>query len=207
MRTYRHYSRGLARGLGVFCGLTLLLSWTSVVHAQERRYLVELGAGGLYQSFGSLAQLKSAFGGVGRVGLWLPYHFSVEVEGAFAGSNTKDTDLGVSTRTFAASVLYNIPMGRNAWAHLRAGGGTTKFGDVCPTGAPTFICGDSRALVGGAGVRVGITPELLVRGDAVLTGNRSDSSSRSFTNFGVSLGLSYMLGSKPIPDSDGDGIL
>ena len=27
-----------------------------------------------------------------------------------------------------------------------------------------------------------------------------------FSNYGVNLGLSYMLGSKPIPDSDGDGI-
>ena len=41
------------------------------------------------------------------------------------------------------SVLYNIPMGRNAWGHLRAGGGTTKFkfGDRCPTNAPEFNCG------------------------------------------------------------------
>ena len=29
----------------------------------------------------------------------------------------------------------------------------------------------------------------------------------NLTNVGVSLGLSLMLGSKPIPDSDGDGIL
>jgi outer membrane protein OmpA-like peptidoglycan-associated protein len=207
MRTYRHHSRGLARGLGFLCALALLLTWAAALHAQQRRYLVEIGAGGLIQSFGSLTELKSAFGGVGRLGLWLPYHFSVEVEGAFASSEPKDTNVTVSTRTFAGSLLYNIPMGRNAWGHLRAGGGTTRFGDRCPTSAPQFICGSSRALLGGAGVRVGITPELLVRGEAVLTRNQSDSPSRSFSNFGVSLGLTYMLGSKPIPDSDGDSIL
>jgi OOP family OmpA-OmpF porin len=63
----------------------------------------------------------------------------------------------------------------------------------------------------GAGVRIGLTPELLVRGDALLSRNRSKREAPqrtvNLTNFGVSLGLSYMLGSKPIPDSDGDGIL
>jgi outer membrane protein OmpA-like peptidoglycan-associated protein len=46
-----------------------------------------------------------------------------------------------------------------------------------------------------------------VRGDASLTRNKTGRTGDAFTNFGVSLGLSYMLGSKPIPDSDGDGIL
>jgi OOP family OmpA-OmpF porin len=62
----------------------------------------------------------------------------------------------------------------------------------------------------GAGVRVGVTPELFIRGDGVLSRNRSEpptGAAVNFTNLGVSIGLSYMLGSKPIPDSDGDGIL
>ena len=58
--------------------------------ATERRYLLELGAGGLYQTFGEITRLDNAFGGVGRVGLWLPYNFSVEVEGAFASSQALD---------------------------------------------------------------------------------------------------------------------
>jgi outer membrane protein OmpA-like peptidoglycan-associated protein len=44
----------------------------------------------------------------------------------------------------------------------------------------------------------------MVRGEAELNSNKS--STKSLTNFGVSLGLSLMLGSKPIPDSDLDGI-
>jgi outer membrane protein OmpA-like peptidoglycan-associated protein len=208
MRTYRLHSAGLAPGHGMLCVLAALLLSTSVLHAQQRRYLIELGAGGLNQSYGSLTELKSAFGGIGRIGVWLPYQFSVELEGDFAGAKTKDTGIGVNTRTFAGLVLYNIPMGGSAWGHLRAGGGSTKFGDPCPTTvAPTTICGSSSALVGGAGVRVGIGPVILVRGDLALTRNRSKDPPRSFTNFGVSLGLSYMLGSKPIPDSDDDGVL
>jgi outer membrane protein OmpA-like peptidoglycan-associated protein len=61
--------------------------------------------------------------------------------------------------------------------------------------------------VGGAGVRIGLTSDALVRGDLVLIRNNPGGSDPSLSHFGVSLGLSYMLGSKPIPDSDGDGIL
>ncbi|MGH7581580.1 MAG: outer membrane beta-barrel protein, partial [Gemmatimonadales bacterium] len=208
MRTYRYHSRAAARGLRSLCALAVLLSLGSALQAQQRRYLVELGAGGLNQSYGSVTELKSGFGGVGRVGLWLPAHFSVELEAAFAGSKTKDTDVSVSTRTLAGSVLYNIPIGSSAWAHLRAGGGSTKFGDPCPTNvASTVVCGTSNALVGGAGLRVGVGPEVLVRGDLTLTRNKSKNPSRSFTNVGISVGIAYMLGSKPIPDSDGDGVL
>ena len=209
MRTYRRLPRALATGFRAVCALAPLLLIASGVHAQDRRYLVELSAGALNQSYGSLTKLKSAFGGVGRVGLWLPYHFSLELEGAFAGAKTTDTDVSVSTRTVTGSVLYNIPLGRSAWGHLRAGAGSSKFGDPCPPPSviPRTICGGSSALVGGAGLRVGIGSDLFIRGDLALTRNKSRDPPRSFTNVGVSLGLSYMLGSKPIPDSDGDGIL
>lgn len=207
MRTYRHHSRPLAPGLRLLCALALLLSTGSALEAQQRRYLVEVGAGAVYQSFDSVTKLNSAIGGVGRVGVWLPYNFSVEAEASLAGPHTNDTDDRVGTRTVVASLLYNILIGQNNWVHLRAGGGSTKFGDPCPTDvAPVVICASSPALVAGAGVRVGVSPVLLFRGDALLTRNRSRRE-ENFTNFGVSLGVSYMLGSKPIPDSDGDGIL
>jgi outer membrane protein OmpA-like peptidoglycan-associated protein len=54
---------------------------------------------------------------------------------------------------------------------------------------------------------VAVTPALLVRGDFTLLRNRADSADQNLTNFGLSVGLSYMVGSKPIPDTDGDGIL
>ena len=82
MRTYRRRLPGPAEGLRVLCALLLLSSLGSALEAQQRRYLVELGAGGLYQSFDEVTDLGSAFGGVGRIGVWLPYNFSVELEGA-----------------------------------------------------------------------------------------------------------------------------
>ena len=185
----------------------MLLSLGSTLEAQQRRYLVELGAGAAYQSFDSVTKLGGAIGGLARVGVWLPYHFSIEGEGIFASPNTKDTDVSVSTRTLTASVLYNIPVGEKSWIHLRAGGGSSKFGDPCPTVSSTIICGSSPAWVGGLGVRVGVSPVLLIRSDALLTRNRTGRRGDGFTNFGLNVGVSYMLGSKPIPDSDGDGIL
>jgi outer membrane protein OmpA-like peptidoglycan-associated protein len=186
----------------------LLLPTGSVLEAQERRFLIEVSAAPAYQSFDSVTKLKGGVGGLGRIGVWLPYNFSIEGEGMFTSSDTKDSGVGVGTRTFAASVLYNIPVGGDSWAHLRVGGGSSKFGDPCPTAvSSTIICGSSGALVGGAGMRVGVTPLLFVRGDAMLIRNKASRSDRSLTNFGLSLGVSYMLGSKPIPDSDGDGVL
>ena len=160
-------------GFGSLCALALLLSTGSALEAQQRRFLVELGAGGLYQSFDEVTDLGSAFGGVGRIGVWLPYHFSLEGEGAIAPANTQAADIGVSVRSLDASLLYNIPVGQKSWAHLRVGGGSTKYGDRLPAQRAPIICGSSGALMAGAGVRVGVTPELFIRGDAVLSRNRS----------------------------------
>jgi outer membrane protein OmpA-like peptidoglycan-associated protein len=213
MRTYRRRIRPLARGLRLLCALAFLPVFGPSAEAQQRRYLLELGAGGIHQSFGEASLVESAFGGLGRVGLWLPYNFSVELEGSFVGTEgldaREDTVVKMDTRTITASVLYNILLGQNAWAHLRAGGGSTKYDAPCvPAGVTqTYLCGSASVLLGGAGLRIGIVPNALIRGDLTLTRNSGKNAARSFTNVGVSLGLSYMLGSRPIPDSDGDGIL
>ncbi len=206
MRTYRRGSRPLARGLRLLCALALLPVLGSTVEAQQKRYLLELGAGGLYQSYGETAELNSGIGGFGRVGLWLPYNFSVELEASFAGSQALDDRLDSTvnrtTRTVTGSVLYNILLGQNSWAHLKVGGGSTEYGDYSGSG---IITGGSNALMVGGGLRIGLSADALIRGDLSLTRNRGDT--ESFTNVGVSVGLSYMLGSKAIPDSDGDGVL
>jgi outer membrane protein OmpA-like peptidoglycan-associated protein len=208
MRTYRRRFHPLARGLWLLCAFVLLPLLGSTVEAQQqRRYLLELGAGLHQQSYDDSTGVKSALGGLGRVGLWLPYNFSVELEGVFVGSEatdvTVDTTASISTRMITGSVLYNIPITRNAWAHLKVGGGTTDYGDSLSRG---LVSGSSGTILAGAGLRMGITSELFARGDLMVSRNKSRAD-YSFTNFGVNLGLSYMLGSKPIPDSDGDGIL
>ncbi len=88
--------------------------------------------------------------------------------------------------------------------YLKAGGGTTKYGSNCPTRPDHPLCQQRPRCSGGAGFRVGITPTLMTRASSNSTGTRA--AARNLTNFGANLGLSVMLGSKPIADDDGDGI-
>ena len=207
MRTYHDPSRGLVRGLSLPAGLALLLVCASAASAQQHRYLVELGAAGAYTSFDEDTRLGSGKGGLGRIGVWLPGNFSLEGEGSVVRAKTEATDVGVSVKTFTLAALYNIPIGASSFFFLKAGGGSTKYGGDCPPVATPLspICGSSGALLLGAGVRAGISPTLMVRGEGIL--NRNKSNSESISNFGLNLGLSLMVGSKPIDDSDGDGIL
>lgn len=216
MRTYQHSGRVRSSGLVILGCLVLLASYVLPAAAQQRRYLFEVGAAGNYQSFDSETALSGAVGGVGRIGFWLPINLSIELEASTAGSDapapppaTGTVDVRVTT--LSASLLYNFLIGANSSLYLKAGGGTTKYGEDCPTLISSrVICGRSGAILAGAGVRVGLTPTLFARGEGLLTRNRSDRDplpSIPVTNFGFSLGLSYMLGSRPIPDSDADGIL
>jgi outer membrane protein OmpA-like peptidoglycan-associated protein len=150
-----------------------------------------------------------------RLGVWLPLNLSIEAEGSIANTN----DIGV--KTGSASLLYNLPLGSRSWWYAKAGYGGTRYGGSgSDCDQPKYvgkICGNTSTFVGGLGARVGLTPTLLLRGEGVIYPNRGNTvvpgsdppvtNKITFSNFGLNLGLSFMLGSKPIPDSDGDGIL
>jgi OmpA-OmpF porin, OOP family len=211
MLTYPSVSRPLTGALVLLAGLAVALPQASP--AQERRYRFELGAAGAYQSFDDATNLGGGAGGLGRFGIWLPANFSAEVEGSIASPKTKGTDIGVSVKALSASALYNILVGSTSSIYLKAGFGSTKYGGDCPTGSSGGSdppCGSSGTLLGGAGVRVGLSPVLMIRGEGLLSRNKSKEEAGrariTVSNFGFNLGLSYMLGSRPIPDSDGDGI-
>jgi hypothetical protein len=53
MRTYLHPFRGRAGGVELLAGLALVVVCARAGAAQQRKYLVELGAAGAYQSFDS----------------------------------------------------------------------------------------------------------------------------------------------------------
>jgi OmpA-OmpF porin, OOP family len=209
MRTYPHPPRGWAGGLRLLASLALLAACARPGAAQQRKYLVELGAAGAYQSFDGNLALDGAPGGIGRLGIWLPLNFSLEGEGMF--SSPKDTAgvNSVSVRTLGVSALYNFPVGGSNSAFLKAGIGSTRYG--CPANTTRLACGSSTALIGGAGLRIALTPVLMVRADGLLLRNRSAErgsvKAQTIMNYGASLGLSLMLGSKPILDADGDGVL
>lgn len=214
MRTYRYPARGVARALRLSGLLAWTLSCLSIAEAQERRNLLEVGAAGAYQSFGRVTGLDGAGGGVFRLGVWLPMNFSVEAEGSLSSPNT------VGVKTGSASALYNVLLGSGNWGYAKAGIGGTQYGG---TGSdcqqPKFvgrICGTTTTFVAGLGVRIGLTPTLMVRAEGVIHPNKGkttvpgsdppETETVNFSNFGLNAGLSFMLGSKPIPDSDGDGV-
>jgi outer membrane protein OmpA-like peptidoglycan-associated protein len=62
----------------------------------------------------------------------------------------------------------------------------------------------------GVGIRFVMTPQLLARIETAIYPNKGTETLSgdkiSFTNYGVNVGLSYMLGSKPLPDQDHDGV-
>ena len=213
MRTYRQPARGWAGRVGALAGLALVVVCAQTGVAQARKYLVEVGAAAAYRSFDSNTQLDGAAGGLGRLGVWLPLNFSVEVEGGFASPGSKSGAKSVSVRSFAGSVLYNIPVGVKNSFYLKAGVGNTKYGSDCPAiaNAGDPICGSSGTLQGGAGVRVGLTPTIFARAEGLYdhykSKDRQNVAGVSLSNVGVNLGLSLMLASKPILDGDGDGVL
>src|SRR6476660_5830502 len=213
MRTYPQPVRGWAGAVELLAGLARVVACAQAGVAQQRKYLVELGAAGAYQSFDSETKLDGAPGGVGRLGVWLPLNFSVEVEGAISSPNSRTAGQSVSAKSFGASALYNFLIGANSSFYLKAGGGTTKYGGTCPTVASPNdpACGSSGTLLAGAGFRVGLTPTILARAEGLYGHYKSKkgltTSGISLSNIGVSLGVSLMLGSKPILDADGDGVL
>jgi len=147
--------------------------------------------------------------------VWLPLNFSIEAEGSTAGAKSQNSNIDVGVKTGSASLLYNIPLGARSWGFAKLGYGGTRYGSECS--APgARICGTTSMFVAGLGVRFGLSPLLMVRAEGVLHPNRGTTripddppreESVKFSNFGVNLGLSLMLGSKPVPDSDGDGVL
>ena len=213
MRTYPLPAGSLATGLRMLLCLALLLMCATPAAAQKRKYFAELSAAGGYQSFADPTRLGGAVGGLGRLGIWLPLNFSAELEGGFASPKSDATNQGVSVKSFTASLLYNALLGSSSSVYLKVGGGTTRYGSDC-SGVPSQLdppCGGSGAIVAGLGFRAALSPVLLIRTEGVITRNKSEPPAPlvpvKFTNVGINLGLSYMLGSKPVPDSDGDGIL
>jgi outer membrane protein OmpA-like peptidoglycan-associated protein len=185
----------------------------SIGQAQERRNLFEASGAGGYQSYGSTAELDGAFGGLLRIGLWLPLNFSVEAEGSTANAKPTNRDIKVGVKAGSGALLYNLPFGARSWGYAKLGFGGTKYGGDCAVSGAT-ICGTTTMFVAGLGFRIGLTPVILVRGEGVIHPNRGktragtpEEETVTFSNSGVNIGVSLMLGSKPIPDSDGDGIL
>ena len=208
MRTYRLPARGRARGLSLLGGLVLMVACALPAMAQQRKYLVELGAAGMYQSFDDATQLAGGKGGVRTHRALAAAQLLGGGRRPILSSKTDNTaETGVTVKSFSLSALYNILVGSSSSLYLKVGGGSTKYGGDCPPVSTALDppCGSSGALVLGAGARAAVSPTVMIRGEGVL--NRNSSKSVDISNLGFNLGVSFMLGSKPIEDTDADGIL
>lgn len=182
----------------------LLLVPATTLTAQRRSYLLELGVAGAVTSFAGVTDLDPGFGGALRAGLWLPLNFDIELEGIGASAKTAS---GSTTQvlTGTASLLYNIRIGESSSLFLKGGAGTTRYGDSCPdVSVPgSGPCGSASAFVLGGGFRAAVSPTIMIRGGADYQRN---SDVTSFNNFVGSLGLAFMIGSRPLVDTDRDGV-
>ena len=182
----------------------LFLLLATPLLAQRRQYLLELGAAGAVTSFASVTDLDAGFGGALRAGFWLPMNLGIELEGLT--SNPKAAN-GSSTSVLSgtASLLYNIRAGESSSLFLKAGLGTTKYGDSCPAvSVPgSGPCGSASEFVLGGGFRAALSPTIMIRGEVDYQRN---SDLDSFDNIVGSLGLAFMVGSRPLIDSDRDGV-
>jgi outer membrane protein OmpA-like peptidoglycan-associated protein len=193
-------------------GCLALLS--SRADAQRRRYLLEASAGGAYLSFDDATNLHGSFGGVGRLGIWLPLHLSVEGEALLTSPRTTLSGFSWTARFFSGSLLGNIPVAGASSFFLRVGYGTSRYDsdrcapDVSVVGSGP--CGSTPVLIGGLGFRAAVTPTLMLRAEGMVNhgtvNNSTTGAATSLTNIGGAVGLSVMLGSKAATDLDHDGV-
>ncbi len=176
--------------------------------AGQRLYRLELSAAGGYHRFDSASQIEGGFGPTLRAGFWVWGPLSLEAEGTIVPTHTSTSlHRSLNVGSVSGSALVNLPLGRAASLFFKGGVAWLQYGGACPTtvSIPGYgLCGSTSAAQGGAGVRLGITPTLFFRSEGLA--NYSRQAGEPFLNLGAQAGLSLMVGSRPLADSDGDGV-
>jgi len=191
--------------LRLVCLGLALLGTTAAPLAAQHLYRLEVSGAGGYHLYDSKTELSSTFGAALRLGYWLTGPLSLEVEGTYAKPVT-DTPLkqSVTVSSIGAWALANLGIDRGTFIFLKAGYGHSSYG-ACPSvSVPgSGPCGAADVVQGGVGIRIALSPTLLMRYEATI--NQSTTTLK-FSNTVLQGGLSLMLGSRPLVDSDGDGI-
>ncbi len=169
----------------------------------QRRYRLEATAAGAYETFDQATELQNAFGGNLRLGYWLFRFLTIEAEGTLVQPKARNGNT-VTVTSLGGAGLLNLGVGRYSTAYLKAGYATVSYGGSCP---PVSVvgsgpCGSDNELRAGVGLRLALSPTVMLRTE----GGLSRSSSSNFSNYGVTAGLSWMIGSQRLVDSDGDGV-
>lgn len=173
--------------------------------AAQRLYRLELSAAGGYTLFDSKLDLRSTVGGALRAGYWVTGPLSLELEGRLAKPTT-DTPLKqkVTVTDVSAWALGNFPVGNSTTLFVKGGYGHTTFGSCPAVSVPgSGPCGAADEIQGGAGVRINLTPTILMRYEGVVSRSLT---TLKFSNAILHGGISVMIGSKPLVDADGDRV-
>lgn len=174
--------------------------------AAQRLYRFELSGAVGYHLYDSRTELSSTAGAALRAGYWVTGPLSLELEGTYAKPVT-DTPLQrrVGVTTIGAWALANLGLNNSTFVFLKGGYGHASYGGTCPVSSMLGfgICGSGDMVQGGVGIRISLTPTLLMRYEATV--NRSTTTLK-FSNTVLQGGVSLMLGSRPLVDSDGDGV-
>lgn len=195
--------------------LTVFAVHPAAAQTATPKYSFELGVAAAYERFASATDLDPGFGGAARAAIFLPLRFSLEGQVSHIQSQTQG-GLDWQATTYSGALVQNVPLGNRNFLLLKLGAGTTEYnGDGCPEasvlGGP---CGSNGVLIGGLGLRLGLTHTLALRGDAMLSRGEAvvdppigPEQQVKITNVGATLGLSLMFGGRPPRDRDGDGVL
>lgn len=181
--------------------LTAGLAFLAAPLQGQREYRVETSLGGSYTTFDKTTELAGSVGGAGRLGYWLWRKLSIEVEAGFAAPSSENGET-VNVTTLGGAALFNIPLGLYSSLFLKGGYGSVGYGSCPENVAPSTICGSTGAILAGAGIRLALSPTVMLRTEATV----ANSSSPSFANLSVGAGLSFMLASRHLTDTDQDGV-
>ena len=186
--------------------LILLLALVTGQAGAQRLYRLEVSGAGSYFLFDNKTELANAFGGSLRAGYWIVGPLSVEVEGSFAKPKTDNSLKNpVDVKSIAGWALINVPIGKSSSAFLKGGYAAVSYGNGCPSvSVPgSGPCGSAGAVQGGGGLRIALTPTVMMRYEATV--NQSQTFLK-FSNIVLQAGVGVMIGSKPLEDHDGDKV-
>ncbi len=174
--------------------------------AAQRPGSVEISGVGVWHNKTLPHDGLRAFGGGGRLGIWIAAGFEVEGEVDLTRPTNSATGVHYLMTEVGLSGLYNYTFEAGPSIYVRAGYTKIQAQDTCRVFGN--VCNSFGALTGGAGFRVPITGPLRFRAE----GTYKNRSAYDFSSVGVSVGLTVFTGVNRVSgarsegDDDGDGV-
>lgn len=160
---------------------------------------VELGGFGRWSGFADTVNIKSGFGGGGRLGVFVGKNLSIEGEWSLSQHDVEDAFLktpndsldNVNDQVWTARLLYNAPIGSRTWVLLGGGWMWNNYEQARRVAPRTS---GPQALVG---LRFGLNDWLHARiegyGNYAVTGKDEPYAFKSGFNYGAQAGLSVLF--------------